>query len=89
MGLTRVILSRELSLDEIEEINNVALKWRLKSSYTALCVLLTQVAVCCQVILITAIRTKVHAPTPAAGITKLRMRLKMKPVICSAFGRNH
>ena len=37
MGLTRVILSRELSLEEIEEIRTRCRIWRSKSSFTARC----------------------------------------------------
>ncbi len=37
MGLTRVILSRELSLDEIEEIRRRCRRWRSRFSSTARC----------------------------------------------------
>ena len=46
MGLTRVILSRELSLEEIEEIRTRCRIWRSKSSFTARCAWPTPAAAC-------------------------------------------
>ncbi len=57
MGLTRVILSRELSLDEIEEIRRRCRRWRLRFSSTARCVWPTPAAACSPGISTSATRT--------------------------------
>lgn len=72
MGLTRVILSRELSLDEIEEIRRRCRRWRLRFSSTARCVWPTPAAACSPGISTSATRTGGPAPTPAAGNTTWR-----------------
>ncbi len=74
MGLTRVILSRELSLEEIEEIRHqvpdmeieIFVHGALCMAYSGRCLLLA--------ISTSATRTRVHAPTPAAGSTTSRKR---------------
>lgn len=55
MGLTRVILSRELSLDEIAEIRSQCRRWKLKSSFTARCAWPTLAAACSRAISTNAI----------------------------------
>ncbi len=73
MGLTRVILSRELSLDEIEEIRRqVPERWRSRFSSTARCAWPTPAAACSPGISTSATRTRGPAPTPAAGNTTWR-----------------
>jgi putative protease len=67
MGLTRVILSRELSLDEIEEIRARCRRWKLRFSSTARCAWPTPAAACSPAISTSATRTRAPAPTPAAG----------------------
>ncbi len=57
MGLTRVILSRELSLDEIEEIRRRCRRWRLRFSSTARCAWPTPAAACSPGISTSATRT--------------------------------
>lgn len=57
MGLTRVILSRELSLEEIEEIRNQVPDMEIGSSFTAHCAWPTPVAACSLAISTSAIRT--------------------------------
>lgn len=58
MGLTRVILSRELSLDEIEEIRRQCRRWRLRFSSTARCAWPTPAAACSPGISTSATRTR-------------------------------
>ncbi|BBU82733.1 hypothetical protein EIMP300_41330 [Escherichia coli] len=93
MGLTRVILSRELSLEEIEEIGSRSAYvsahahaefhaircriWKSKSSFTARCAWPTPVAACSLAISTSATRTRAPAPTPAAGSTTSRKGKKM------------
>ena len=50
MGLTRVILSRELSLEEIEEIKQNVPDMEIEVLYMVPCVWLIQAAACCLVI---------------------------------------
>lgn len=57
MGLTRVILSRELSLDEIEEIRRRCRRWRSRFSSTARCAWPTPAAACSPGISTSATRT--------------------------------
>ncbi len=77
MGLTRVILSRELSLEEIEEIRNQVPDMEMRSSFTARCAWPTPVAACSLAISTSATRTRAPAPTPAAGSTTSRKGKKM------------
>ncbi len=69
MGLTRVILSRELSLEEIEEIRNQVPDMEIEIFvHGALCMAYS-VAACSLAISTSATRTRAPAPTPAAGST--------------------
>ncbi len=78
MGLTRVILSRELSLEEIEEI-------RAGNGNRDFCSRCTAAA-CSQVISTSAIQTRrVPAPTPAVGNTTCRKAKKTLSVISCMF----
>ena len=78
LGLERVILSRELSLDEIEEIRQqcpdmeleVFVHGALCIAYSGRCLLSGY-----------SMRIRALAPTPAAGITRSRMRRKMAAAI--------
>jgi hypothetical protein len=89
MGLTRVILSRELSLDEIEEIRQecpdmeleVFVHGALCIAYSGRCLL--------SVTSITAIRIRVPAPIPAAGITRFECIRKRNRRSGEYSGRNH
>ena len=68
MGLTRVILSRELSLEEIEEIRNQVPDMEIEIFvHGALCMAIST----------SATRTRAPAPTPAAGSTTSRKGKKM------------
>ncbi len=58
MGLTRVILSRELSLEEIEEIRTRCRIWRSKSSFMARCAWPTPAAACSLAISTSVTRTE-------------------------------
>ena len=77
MGLTRVILSRELSLEEIEEIRNqvpdmeieIFVHGALCMAYSGRCLLSGYTT--------SATRTRAPAPTPAAGSTTSRKGKKM------------
>lgn len=72
MGLTRVILSRELSLEEIEEIRNQVPDMEIEIFvHGALC-MASPVAACSLAISTSATRTRAPAPTPAAGSTTSR-----------------
>ena len=72
MGLTRVILSRELSLEEIEDIRNQVPIWRSRSSFTApLCMAYS--GRCPALWLYQQARPEPgHLQTPAAGSTTSR-----------------
>jgi putative protease len=59
-GIERIVLSRELSLDQIEEIRQCM----------APCALLTRGAACCPAISTTGTQTRGPVPTPAAGTTR-------------------
>lgn len=77
MGLTRVILSRELSLEEIEEIRNQVPDMEIEIFvHGALC-MAYPVAACSLAISTSATRTRAPAPTPAAGSTTSRKGKKM------------
>lgn len=77
MGLTRVILSRELSLEEIEEIRNQVPDMEIEIFvHGALC-MASPVAACSLAISTSATRTRAPAPTPAAGSTTSRKGKKM------------
>lgn len=77
MGLTRVILSRELSLEEIEEIRNQVPDMEIEIFvHGALCMAYS-VAACSLAISTSATRTRAPAPTPAAGSTMSRKGKKM------------
>ncbi|GHL49056.1 hypothetical protein ECZU29_39060 [Escherichia coli] len=77
MGLTRVILSRELSLEEIEEIRNQVPDMEVEIFvHGALC-MAYPVAACSLAISTSATRTRAPAPTPAAGNTTSRKGKKM------------
>lgn len=72
MGLTRVILSRELSLDEIEEIRRQVPEMEIEIFvHGALC-MAYPAAACSPGISTSATRTRGPAPTPAAGNTTWR-----------------
>ncbi len=77
MGISRVILSRELSLDEVAEIRQRCPEMELEviARYASL----TRAVVCSPVISITATRTKAPAPIPAVGITSSSRMLRPKP----------
>ncbi len=84
MGLTRVILSRELSLDEIAEIRQqvpemeieIFVHGALCMAYSGRCLLSGY--------LISAIRIREPALTPAAGNTKWKKANRMRWAILSA-----
>jgi U32 family peptidase len=66
LGVERIILSRELSLDEIERIRQECPDMELEVFvHGALCI-----AACCRAISTGATPTRAPAPTPAAGSTK-------------------
>lgn len=67
MGLTRVILSRELSLEEIEEIRTQVPDMEIEIFVHARCAWPTPAAACSLAISTSATRTRAPAPTPAAG----------------------
>ena len=70
MGLSRVILSRELSLEEIEEIRQQCPDMELRSSSMARCASPIPAAACSPVTSTTATRTRAPAPTAVAGTTR-------------------
>ena len=80
MGLTRVILSRELSLEEIEEIKQnvpdmeieVFVHGALCMAYSGRCLLSGYMN--------KRDANRVHVPMPVAGSIKFIMLLKMKQV---------
>lgn len=65
-GLPRVVLGRETSFEEIEEIKIMWIS-RSKLSFMVRCVPLIRDAVCCRTILQTGIPTAEAAASPAAG----------------------
>ncbi len=73
-GVERVIGSRELSLEEIEEIRENARIPKLNPSCMALYVWFIPVVACCLVTSTSAIQTKVLALTHAVGNTKLKQQ---------------
>ena len=76
MGLTRVILSRELSLDEIEEIRMQVPEMELEVFvHGALCMAYS--AACSPATSTSVTPTRAPAPTPAAGSTRCTKARKM------------
>ncbi len=88
MGLTRVILSRELSLEEIAEIRAEVPDMELEIFvHGALC-MAYPAAACCPVTSTSAI-PRAPAPTPAAGSTKRRKAKRTTPAIsCTCTSRS-
>ena len=77
MGVSRIILSRELSLDEIEEIRQQCPDMELEVFvHGALCIAIPD-AVCYPVTLITETQTRAPVLMPVAGNIKCMMRMKM------------
>ena len=72
MGVERIILSRELSLDEIEEIRQECPETELEVFFTGRFVSPIQAAVCYLVTLTIGIPIKVLVPTLVVGSTRLR-----------------
>jgi putative protease len=72
VGIHRVILSRELSLDQVAEIRQACPDTELEVFvHGALCCALPiRVAACCRAISTTVMPTRAVAPTPAAGTTR-------------------
>ena len=80
MGLTRVILSRELSLEEIEEIRTQVPDMEIEIFvHGALCMAYS--GRCCSLAISTSVtRTRAPAPTPAAGNITFRKAKRMTSV---------
>jgi len=82
LGVSRIILSRELSLDEVAEIPpgmpdielEVFVHGALCVAYSGRCLL--------SVISTTVTRTRARAPTPAAGTTSSKPARKTRAVTC-------
>ncbi len=83
MGLTRVILSRELSLEEIEEIRTQVPDMEIEIFvHGALCMAYS-VAACSRGTSTSVTRIRVPAPTPAAGNITFRKAKKTTSAISS------
>ena len=76
IGVERIILSRELSMEEIAESAKNAPTSNSKSSSMAHCASPTPAVAYCRATSTTAIPTKAPAPTPAVGITRFTTLLK-------------
>lgn len=85
MGLTRVILSRELSLEEIAEIRAQVPAMELRCLSTAHCAWPIPVVVCCPAISISAIQIREPAPMLAAGNITFRKAKRTISVISYIF----
>jgi len=85
LGLERIILSRELSLEEVEEIRQRCPDVGLEVFvHGALCIVSpTPGAACCPATSTTATPTRAPAPTPAAGSTTCNPRSKPPRAISS------
>ena len=81
MGLTRIILSRELSLDEIADIRQHCPDMELEVFVHGGCASPIPGVVCCRVILTTATPTKALAPILVAGNMTRNPPKKMPKVI--------
>lgn len=82
VGISRVILSRELSLTKWNKFAKIALTPSWKCLSTVRCALPIQDAVCCQAISTTATRIKALAPTRVVGTTKRKRALSMPLAMC-------
>ena len=87
IGVERIILSRELSMEEIAEIRQECPDIELEVSFTAHCVSPTQAVACSPAISTTATPTKAPALTPAVGTTRSTTPSKatrVMPSFCKA-----
>lgn len=71
VGLTRVILSRELSLDEIENIRQACPEMELEVFVHGASASPIRAVACCRAISTIAMPTREAVPTPVAGATRL------------------
>ncbi len=73
LGIKRIILSRELSLDQVEEIRQQCPDMELEVLYTVRCVSPIPGVACYPATSIIVMPTRAVAPTPVAGTTRSRM----------------
>lgn len=83
MGLTRVILSRELSSTKLKRSAPRCRIWKSKFSFTVRCAWPTPGVACSPVTSTSATRTRAPAPTPAAGNIMSRKAKRTISVISS------